>query len=162
MISLLNLAGAVFSLPNRFWLPGLVNHHCPYATNLKSFACAWLYTFSYGVALADKAVAFRIYMFYWIPHVPYPVWILIFFIFPVLFNLLNVRRMGEIEFSMTVVKVITLLAIIVFGIVVIGRGTPYLRGLDDSYKPVPCHNNNVTANCTSGPGFDRLNFANES
>jgi hypothetical protein len=63
---------------------------------------------------------------------------------------------------MTVIKVLTLLAIIVFGIVVIGRGTPYLRGLDDSYKPVPCHNNNVTANCTSGPGFDRLNLANET
>lgn len=45
------------------------------------------------------------------------VWITIFLLVPLLFNLLNVRRIGEIEYWLTIVKVTTIVGLIILGIV---------------------------------------------
>jgi amino acid permease len=103
--------------------------------------------------IADKAATFRLFMYFWAPKVSPYFWILIFYIFPVGFNLLNARRIGGIEFTFTAIKVFTLIGLIILGLVILAGGTGYNRpplvGLDSNYNPVPCALNAVNAPCLS-------------
>jgi amino acid transporter len=121
---------------------------------MKAFACSWLYAFAWSVDVANKAVSFRILMYYWVPDMSPYLWLGIFLILPLLFNLLNVQRVGEIAFILTAIKIFTLLGIVVLGLVLIGGGTKQtsLLGTDENYQAVPC-GENVIGKCLSGPGF---------
>lgn len=96
-------------------------------------------------------------MYFWFPRVSPYIWIGVFYIFPIGFNLLNVRRVGAIEFTFTAIKVCTLVGLVILGLVIIAGGTGYngppLTGLNDSYVPVPCDQNNRTIGaCLSDSG----------
>lgn len=95
-------------------------------------------------------------MYYWFPNVSGYVWIVIYLIVIISFNLLNVRRVGWIEYILTVVKVSTLVGLVILGLVILAGGVnkpPHL-GLDSTYTPVPCSQNNITIGpCLSEPGF---------
>ena len=78
----------------------------------------------------------------------------LFFLIPVLVNILNVRRYGEIEFWLTAVKIQAILVIIIVGFVIAAGGRPQLLGTDlTQYNVVPC-SPNVT--CVPPPGFPRI------
>ena len=67
-------------------------------------------------------------MYYWFPNVSGYLWIAIFFILPIFFNLLNVRRIGAIEFTFTAIKVCTLVGLGYYWI-------RYNRRRDDLRRP---------------------------
>ena len=99
-------------------------------------------------------------MYYWLPGVAPSVWIGVFFVLPICFNLLNVRKVGEIEFTFTTIKVLTLVGLVIFGCVIIAGGVdgPFLSGLDSNYHPVTCDQNNGTiGTCISPRGFNCIN-----
>jgi amino acid permease len=93
-------------------------------------------------------------MYYWVQDESPFLWLGVFLILPILLNLLNVQRIGEIEFVLTAIKIFTLLGIVIFGLVLAGSGTKRmpLLGTDATYHAVPC-SENVIGQCLSGPGF---------
>jgi len=122
--------------------------------NDKGFACAWCYTLGYALDIPDKAIAFSNYMAYWRPDDQPAIWITIFIIAPLLFNLLDVRRYGEIEFIFTTIKIYAIFGIIALGFIIIAGGTltTPLLGTNNAAQPVPC-GNNQTDPCLPLPGF---------
>jgi len=104
-------------------------------------------------------------MYHWAPTVSGYAWIVIFFIFTISFNLLNVRRVGVIEYTFTAIKVTTLVGLCILGLVILSGGVDEqpLLGLDSIYNPVPCAQNNITMGpCLSEPGFNCIDFENDA
>ena len=120
--------------------------------NSQGFAAGWFYCFGYAVDFPNKAVAFANYMSYWSDK-PRALWISIFFVAPILFNALNVRRYGEIEYVLTAIKVTTIVGLIIAGLLIAMEVTgTALLGTDDNLRPVACINNTI-GNCLTEPGF---------
>jgi hypothetical protein len=82
------------------------------------------------------------------------IWLSIFILLPFLFNILNLRRYGEVEYWITVIKVFTLVSVILIGILLpMGASTStQLLGTDAQFSPVKCGSNTV-GQCLSPPGF---------
>ncbi|VTN06476.1 Proline-specific permease ProY [Raoultella ornithinolytica] len=66
------------------------------------------------VALAD-VTAFGIYMGLWYPDVPRWIWVLSIIFFIGAMNLCHVRIFGEMEFWLSLIKVVAIIAMIVAG-----------------------------------------------
>jgi amino acid permease len=118
-------------------------------------------TIGYALDISDKAIAFSIYMAYWLPNTPPIIWISIFIILPLAFNLLNVRRFGDVEFTFTAVKVVTILGLIILGFVIAAGGVSKapLLGTDIATgRPISCGANQT--GCLSAPGFHCIISAN--
>jgi len=99
-------------------------------------------------------------MAFWLPHEQYnsAIWISVFLVIPVLFNLFNVRRYGEIEFWLTVTKVVTIVGLIILGILLPmnASSTTRLLGTNlDTLELVECPPGGVSGNitCVGAPGF---------
>src|SRR5436190_1928847 len=120
---MLPLYGAIFSLPNRFWKPEIVRIPIICFTDNKGFVCAWCYTIGYALDIPGKTIVFSRYMAYWRPDDSPFIWISIFIWIPLLFNLLNIRRYGEIEFVFTTIKIQGIFGIIILGCIIIAGGT---------------------------------------
>ena len=106
---------------------------------------------------ANKAVAVAGFMKFWTNAVPQWVWILMALIIPVLFNLLNVRRNGEIEYWLTMTKIIMLVLLMITGLLIaIGASPgPYLLGTDPNFHPVDCTLNDPSkGDCVPYFGFN--------
>jgi len=78
----------------------------------------------------------------------------IFLIFTILFNLLNVRRYGEIEYWLTLSKVTAIMGLVVLGTIIAMGGHPgsVLLGTSLDYQPVDCSLNEI-GDCLPGFGF---------
>jgi amino acid permease len=156
MIAFLPLPGGFASLANRVLSPSI------------GFGVGWIYFFrqvnnasdfdcSIMLQLPNKLVAAANYMTFWTYSVHPAVWIVIYVIPPIIFNLFNVRRYGEIEFWLTLQKVFTFVLLIGYGILMAMQAsaiTPW-SGTNSKYEAVPC---SVTANnipCVGSPGFNR-------
>ena len=74
----------------------------------------YLFALAGALDYANKAVAVADFMTFWTNSVPAGVWITMALIIPVAFNLLNVRKNGDIEFVLTMTK-ITVLVILMVG-----------------------------------------------
>jgi len=76
-------------------------------------------------------------------------------IFPIVFNLFNVRRYGEIEFWFTVLKIAAVIGITILGILLPMNVSTYPRllGTNAQHQMIPC-NSPATDNCVNPPGFD--------
>jgi amino acid transporter len=96
-------------------------------------------------------------MQFWTNSVPEAAWIAIFLVLPIVFNLLNVRRYGEIEFWLTTTKVTMIVILIVLGILLPMGASPenMLLGTSADYRPVPC-DQNVIGECLPTHGFNCL------
>jgi amino acid permease len=93
----------------------------------------------------------------WIPDEKYqPLWVSVIYILVVLFNLLNVRRYGEIEYWLTVIKLMGTLIIIILGILLpmrISAGTRQL-GTTSNNLIVSCSDTLLQeGRCLDAPGF---------
>jgi amino acid permease len=92
------------------------------------------------------------------------IWISIFWLIPVLFNYLNVRRYGEIEFWLTVAKVVTIVGIIVLGILLPMGASPATRllGTDmQTLELVECPQTPTPGiTCVGTPGFGCISIFN--
>lgn len=82
-------------------------------------------------------------------------WITIFFIIIVLFNFLNVRRYGEIEFWLTVTKLVTIVGIIILGLVLVTGASAKTRqlGTSSDNTAITCPSNSTEGQCVPAPGF---------
>ena len=77
-----------------------------------------------------------------------------FFVVPILVNVLNVRKYGELEYWLTAFKVISIVGIILVAFVVVAGGAPSLRlGTDATFRAVDCAANEI-GQCLPPPGFD--------
>jgi len=96
-------------------------------------------------------------MKFWATPVPEPAWIAIFLVIPILFNLFNVRRYGEIEFWLTAIKITLIVGLIFLGLLLPMGASPegQLLGTDANYHPVDCSETVIGA-CLPSPGFNCL------
>ena len=113
------------------------------------------------VDFANKAVNFSEYVTYWTGPANQTrnkiIEISFFFTIPILVNILNVRKYGEVEFWLTAIKLEVILTIIIVGFVIAAGGGPsQLLGTDDTFQVVHCNATLLArGNCTSPPGFNR-------
>jgi amino acid permease len=108
------------------------------------------------VAFPAKLVAASSLMRFWVPedHVHPAVWISVYAVLSITFNLFNVRRYGEIEFWLTTLKCITLAGLIILGLLLAmgASNESWLSGTNSNNVLIPC-NDLSTDNCVSLPGF---------
>lgn len=107
------------------------------------------------MAFPAKLIAVSSLMTFWIPadQIHPAVWIALYAILPIIFNLFNVRRYGEIEFWLTSMKVIMCIGIIILGLLLAMGASDdnRLSGTDAQFNLIPC--NSTADNCVQPPGF---------
>ena len=108
------VAGSFSHFANRYWGP------------FAGFASGWNYWILYVLVSMAELTAVGIYVQYWWPGVPMWASALGFFLLINAVNLLHVKLFGEMEFWFAIIKVVAILAMIVFGIylLVSGHGGP--------------------------------------
>lgn len=87
------------------------------------FASGWNYWILYILVSMSELTAIGIYVQFWWPEIPLWSSSLFFFIIINLLNLASVKVYGEAEFWFSIIKVIAILAMIVFGTYLLFSGT---------------------------------------
>lgn len=130
---------------------------------MQGFVCGWTYWFARAVSFGLQLTALQNIMSIWIVEDKFKyVWISFYFILIVLFNLLNVRHYGEIEFWLTVIKLATIIGLIFLGLLLaMGAmgGSRRLGTLDNT--PVPCPNDCLSTAVQEGICLDITRFGYE-
>lgn len=80
------------------------------------FLTGWNYWILYILVAMTELTAISKYIHYWWPHIPAWLSVLFFFLIVTLTNLTNVKTYGESEFWLSMIKVIAIVAMIIFGI----------------------------------------------
>jgi amino acid transporter, AAT family len=89
------------------------------------FAVRYTYWLCLVMVVGSEVVAAAIYCAFWFAHVPAPVWIAIFSVGLVLINTLSIEDFGSIEYWFAMIKVVTILAFLVLGAMLLfGIGFP--------------------------------------
>lgn len=96
-----------------------------YISPLAGFITGWTYIFEMALVCLADITAFASYMGFWYPHVSPWIWTLGITLIISGLNLCAVKVYGELEFWLSVVKVLAIIAMIIGGIVIIlfGFGT---------------------------------------
>lgn len=82
------------------------------------FALTWNYWFNDAVSTASDLVALQLVLQYWTDNFPGWALSLIFWVVLIGVNIISVRAYGELEYWLSLLKVITIVVFIVMGIVV--------------------------------------------
>jgi len=89
------------------------------------FAVRYTYWLCLVMVVGSEVVAGAIYCAFWFPQVPAPVWIAVFSVALVAVNTLSIEDFGSIEFWFAMIKVVTILAFLVLGTMLLaGLGFP--------------------------------------
>ncbi|WP_343595864.1 amino acid permease [Acinetobacter sp.] len=88
------------------------------------FISGWNYWILYILVAMSELTAVAKYINYWWPFIPAWVSVLFFFVVISLINLGNVKFYGESEFWLAIIKVTAVIAMIVFGIVLLFTADP--------------------------------------
>lgn len=91
-----------------------------YIGNYAGFVSGWNYWFNYIIVCMLELTATGMFMDYWFPSSAHWVITLTVMIIFTVVNLLNVRFFGEFEFWFAGIKVVTVIALIIFGIYIVG------------------------------------------
>lgn len=83
------------------------------------FAIGWIYWFSWAVTLALEISAGAILMKYWLPDTPSFIWSALFLGLIFGLNFLSVKKYGEAEYWFSMIKVLTIIAFIIIGFLMI-------------------------------------------
>lgn len=94
-----------------------------YWGNFAGFASGWNYWILYILVSMTELTAMGLYVQFWWPHIPLWVSSLFFFVVINLLNLGSVKMFGETEFWFSIIKVIAIVAMILFGIYLLVSGT---------------------------------------
>ena len=86
-----------------------------YLGPLAGFITGWTYTFEMVIVALADVTAFGIYMGLWYPDVPQWIWVLGIIFFIGAMNLCHVRVFGEIEFWLSLIKVVAIVAMMLAG-----------------------------------------------
>lgn len=89
---------------------------------LAGYMTGWTYWFMWIVTCMAEVTAVAIYINFWWPGVPQWVSTLVALLVMTCVNLINVKAYGEFEFWFALIKVVTILAMIVIGILMIVFG----------------------------------------
>ncbi|GMA63637.1 hypothetical protein GCM10025859_40770 [Alicyclobacillus fastidiosus] len=107
MATFLPVAGSVETYATRYVDPAF------------GFALGWNYWYNWATTLAAELAAGAIVMKYWFPHSSSVMWSILFLCLLLLLNIVSVRGYGEGEFWFASVKVLTIVAFLVVGILMI-------------------------------------------
>ncbi len=80
------------------------------------FLTGWNYWILYILVAMTELTAIGKYINYWWPEIPSWVSVLFFFVLVTLMNLANVKIYGEAEFWLSLIKVLAIIAMILFGV----------------------------------------------
>ncbi|MFD2599848.1 amino acid permease [Sphingobacterium corticis] len=105
------VSGSFSYFANRYW------------GSFAGFASGWNYWILYILVSMAELTAIGKYMNYWWPELPLWVSSLVFFVIINLINLASVKIYGETEFWFSIVKVIAIIGMIVFGTYLLVSGT---------------------------------------
>jgi len=94
-----------------------------YWSNFAGFTSGWNYWVLYILVSMSELTAIGIYVNFWWPEIPLWVSSLFFFIAINAINLASVRIYGEVEFWFSIIKVIAIIAMILFGSYLLISGT---------------------------------------
>ncbi|WP_188647347.1 amino acid permease [Marinithermofilum abyssi] len=86
------------------------------------FVTGWTYWFLWVVTGMAEITAIGLYVKYWFPDIPQWLPALIALIAVYVLNLIAVKVFGEVEFWLSIIKVVTILALIVLGLAMIFTG----------------------------------------
>lgn len=107
MAAFIPISGSFSTYTSRFVDPSL------------GFAVGWNYWYNNAIILALELSASSLIMKYWLPHVPGIVWSASFLVIIFALNILSVKGYGEAEFWFSLIKVVTIVAFIVVGLLMI-------------------------------------------
>jgi aromatic amino acid transport protein AroP len=93
-----------------------------YCGNMAGFVAGWNYWVLYVLVSMAELTAVGIYVQYWWPAVPTWVSALAFFLIINSISLANVKAFGEMEFWFAIIKVVAIVAMIVFGVYLLVSG----------------------------------------
>ncbi|KAJ3169014.1 hypothetical protein HK101_011584, partial [Irineochytrium annulatum] len=105
------ISGAFSQLSTRFVDPAL------------GFTLGWNYWAQWAVTLPAELIAGGVVMQYWLPYVPTYVWSIVFLVPLTMVNAIGVRGFGEIEYTMSLIKVIAIVIFLLFGVIVFCGGS---------------------------------------
>ncbi|ATL76008.1 aromatic amino acid transporter [Chryseobacterium piperi] len=94
-----------------------------YWGNFPGFASGWNYWILYILVSMAELTAIGHYIHFWWPEIPLWVSSLFFFILINALNLASVKVYGETEFWFSIIKVVAIIAMIIFGIYLLISGT---------------------------------------
>jgi aromatic amino acid transport protein AroP len=94
-----------------------------YWGSFPGFASGWNYWILYILVSMSELTAIGIYVQFWWPEIPLWASSLFFFIVINLLNLASVKVYGEAEFWFSIIKVVAILAMIIFGVYLLFSGT---------------------------------------
>ncbi|WP_052868633.1 amino acid permease [Streptomyces niger] len=108
-----------------------VNHPCAgsfgeYATRylgpFAGFSTGWTYAFEMVIVCIADVTALGVYMGFWFPDVPRWIWVLAAIGIIGVLNLFSVKVFGELEFWLSLVKIVAICAMIVGGLAILVFG----------------------------------------
>ncbi|MFI7101041.1 amino acid permease [Streptomyces sp. NPDC050161] len=108
-----------------------VHHPCAgsfgeYATkhlgSLAGFTTGWTYAFEMVIVCIADITALGVYMGFWFPDVPRWIWLLAAIAVIGAINLLHVKVFGELEFWLSLVKIVAIIAMIIAGVAILVLG----------------------------------------
>ena len=89
------------------------------------YTVTWLYWLTWSVTLGTEFTAAALLMQEWFPHISMWIWTIIFSAFVFSLNMISSRWFAESEFWLALVKVITVVAFIILGLLAIFGLMPY-------------------------------------
>jgi amino acid transporter len=124
-IMLFNVCMALGELSVVFPISGsFAAHSSRFLDPAWGFAMGWNYALGWLIVMPLELTAAGIVIGYWPVSINIAVWITIFLIILLIINLFGVRGYGEIEFFVSLIKVIAVIGFIILGIVLVVGGGP--------------------------------------
>lgn len=93
-----------------------------YIGPLAGFLTGWTYVLEMIIVCLADVTAFGIYMAYWFPTIPQGIWVLSIVVVITGFNLVSVKVFGEMEFWLSLIKVVAIVGMIIGGLAMIVLG----------------------------------------
>lgn len=82
------------------------------------FMLGWIYWVNWSVGVAVELTGVAMIMEFWVKNIPSVVWSIICLVLLVVINVFSVKGYGEVEYWMSLVKIITVIVFIIVGICV--------------------------------------------
>ncbi len=105
-----------------------------YLGPMAGYITGWTYCLEMLIVVAADVTAFSIYMGVWFPTVPHWIWVLNVVLIIGAVNLMHVKVFGELEFWLSLFKIITIIVMIIAGIGII------FWGIGHGGQPTGIHN----------------------
>lgn len=93
-----------------------------YLGRFAGFVTGWTFVFEMVVVAIADVTAFAVYMGFWFPATPRWIWVAAVILFIAAVNTRHVKVFGELEFWLSLVKVLAILAMVIGGVVLVVIG----------------------------------------